>query len=202
VCEHERESKDGNSCELRPIRRPIEREIATSGCRGSTPSNVSPMHRPAPVLEVAGAGRRGACQSPLVLGVAERAGDGASGWQWPHRRRDRARPDRLAKGAVVARVLHVPERIDRRGGRSGQLGRGRHAECALVVRAGRRDRPPARTTTRTQPLPPWSFREGRVWRGVGVHRSCRVGLDWPVLPRPSPDLFLGAYRRFRCPAVR
>jgi len=115
---------------------------------------------------------------------------------------DRARRDRRAGAAVVARVPHVPERIDRRGERSGQLGRGLHAECAPVVRASLADRPPARTMTRTQLLPPWSSREGRGWRGVGVHRSCRVGLDWPVLPRPSPDLFLGAYRRFRCPAVR
>jgi len=159
------------------------------------------------------------CSSPRQFSTSpEPAGDGhaevRSSLAWPSGQGialrvasgrivgDRARRDRLARGAVVARVPHVPERIDRRGERSGQLGRGRHAECAPVVRADRRDRPPARTMTRTQPLPPWSSREGRGWRGVGVHRSCRVGLDWPVLPRPCPDLFLGSYRRFRCPAVR
>jgi len=48
---HELEAKDGCSWKLRPVRRPIEREIATLGCRGSTPSTGGPMHRPAPHLE-------------------------------------------------------------------------------------------------------------------------------------------------------
>jgi len=55
------------------------------------------------------------------------------------------------------------------------------------VRADRRDRPLARTTTRRRILPPWSSREGRGSRGVGVHRSSREGPDWPVRPHPSWD---------------
>jgi hypothetical protein len=47
---HELESKDGSSCKLRPIRRPIEREITTLGCRGSTLPNDSRVQHPAPDL--------------------------------------------------------------------------------------------------------------------------------------------------------
>ena len=50
-----------------------------------------------------------------------------------------------------------------------------------------RDRPLARTTTRRRFWGPWSSREGRGSRGVGVHRSFREGPDWPVQPRPSLD---------------
>jgi len=106
---------------------------------------------------------------------------------WEEHPRDRARADRRAAAGVVARALLAPERTDRRGGRSGRLGRARHVERALRARADRGDRPLARTTTRTPAWLPWSSREGRGSRGVGVHRSCREGPDWPVLPRPSSD---------------
>ena len=82
-------------------------------------------------------------------------------------------------------ALLAPERSDRRGGRSGRLGRAPHVELALRVRADRRDRLLARTTTRRQAWRPWSSREGRGSRGVGVHRSFREGPDWPALPHPS-----------------
>ncbi len=101
--------------------------------------------------------------------------------------------------------LRVPERIDRRVERSERLGRAPHVECALRVRAVRRGRPLARTTTRTPAWRPWSSHESRGSRGVGVHQSCREGPDWPVLPRPSLDASLNsptATRRFLCPAVR
>jgi hypothetical protein len=51
---HELESKDGCSWKLHPIGRRIEREIATLGCRGSTPSNDRPMQRSTPNSDVAG----------------------------------------------------------------------------------------------------------------------------------------------------
>ena len=84
----------------------------------------------------------------------------------------------------------MPERSDKRGERSGRLGRAAHAERALRIRGDRRDRPLARTTTRRRAFPPWSSREGRGSRGVGVHRSFREGPDWPALPRPSVDASL------------
>jgi hypothetical protein len=84
-------------------------------------------------------------------------------------------------------ALPGPERSGRRGGRSGRLGRAPRVERAHRVRADRRDRPLARTTTRRRILPPWSSREGRGSRGVGVHRSSREGPDWPVRPHPSWD---------------
>ena len=84
-------------------------------------------------------------------------------------------------------ALLAPERSDRRGGRNGRLGRAPHVERAHWVRADRRDRPLARTTTRRRALPPWSSREGRGWRGVGVHRSVHEEPDWPALLRPSRD---------------
>jgi hypothetical protein len=158
-------------------------------CGGSTRSNVSPVHRPAPDLRAAGGRPATGTPKSARPRAGRTVGGGYSGC-WEKHPRDRARPDRLARGAVVARVLLAPERIDTRGERSGRLGRARHVERALRVRAGRRDRPLARTTTRTPAWRPWSSREGRVWRGVGVHRSCRVGPDWPALPRPSPDAFL------------
>jgi hypothetical protein len=105
---------------------------------------------------------------------------------------------RVVNGLIAPRV---PERSDRRGVRSGRLGRARHVERAPRVRAGRRDRPLARTTTRTPAWRPWSSRESRGSRGVGVHRSCREGPDWPVLSRPS-GMRPCPYRRFECPAVR
>jgi hypothetical protein len=156
------------------------------GCRGSTPSNDRPMHRPAPGSRVAR--HRPATSTPKsARPCGSRAvGDGASGC-WGTHPRDRARPDRRAGASVVARGLLAPGRIGRRGERSGPLGHGSHAERALRVRADRRDPPLARTTTRRRALPPWSSREGRGSRGVGVHRSAHEGPDWPVLPRPSPD---------------
>ena len=91
---------------------------------------------------------------------------------------------RVVPGLIA---LLVPERSDRRGGRSGRLGRDWHVERALQVRADRRGRPLARTTTRRRFSRPWLSREGRGSRGVGVHRSFREGPDWPVRPRPSLD---------------
>jgi hypothetical protein len=116
-------------------------------------------------------------------------GQGASGCRGMHPS-DRARPDRRAGCEVVAHALLAPERTDRRGGRSVRLGHARHVESVLRVGADRRDRPLARTTTRTQPWRPWSSRESRGSRGVGVHRSAREGPDWPVLPRPYGDVSL------------
>ncbi len=84
-------------------------------------------------------------------------------------------------------ALLVPERSDRRGGRSGRLGRAPHVEPAHRVRADRRERPLARTTTRRRFWRPWSSREGRGSRGVGVPRSAREGPDWPARPHPSWD---------------
>jgi hypothetical protein len=91
---------------------------------------------------------------------------------------------RVVDGLIERRV---PERSDRRGGRSARLGRGWHVERALLARADLRDRPLARTTTRRPAWRLWSSREGRGSRGVDVHRSFREGPDWPVQPRPSGD---------------
>src|SRR5450759_3662733 len=88
---------------------------------------------------------------------------------------------RVVDGLIERRV---PERSDRRGGRSARLGRGWHVERALLARADLRDRPLARTTTRTPAWRLWSSREGRGSRGVDVHRSFREGPDWPVPSRP------------------
>ena len=101
-----------------------------------------------------------------------------------------ARADRRAGAVVVGRVPLALGHSDRRGVRSGRPGHAPHVERALQVRADRRGRPPARTTTRTPVWRPWSSRESHVWRGVGVHRFCREGPDWPVLPCPSPDASL------------
>jgi hypothetical protein len=106
-------------------------------------------------------------------------------------------------------ALLAPERTDRRGERNVRLGRVRHVERALRAKADRRDRPLARTTTRRRALPPWSSREGRGSRGVGVHRSFREGPDWPALPRPSDGPvvlrrhlpFLARPHRVRAPAL-
>ncbi len=80
-----------------------------------------------------------------------------------------------------------PERSGRRGGRNGRLARAPHVERAHRLRANRRDRPLARTTTRRRFWQPWSSHEGRGSRGVGVRRSARVGPDWPVRPHPFWD---------------
>lgn len=98
---------------------------------------------------------------------------------------------RVVPGLIA---LLVPEHSDRRGARSGRLGRASHVERALRVRAGHRGRPLARTTTRRRFSRPWLSREDRVSRGVGVHRSSREGPDWPVRPRPSLDASL-SFRR-------
>ena len=110
--------------------------------------------------------------------------------------RDRATSGPGIGCEVVAHALLAPGRTDRRGERSGLLGRARHVERALRVRADRRDRRLARTTTRTPAWRPWSSRESRGSRGVGVHRSDREVPDWPVLPRPSPA---SSFRLFPMP---
>jgi hypothetical protein len=156
------------------------------GCRGSTPSNDGPMQRPAPESRAPGwLPAAGMSKSARHWG-GRAVGEDTSGC-WGTHPRDRARPGPLARGAVVAHVRHGPERSDRRGGRNARLGRAPHVGRALRVRAGRRDLPLARTTTRTLAWRPWSSREGRGSREVGVHRSCREGPDWPALSRPSPD---------------
>jgi hypothetical protein len=76
---HELEAKDGCSWKLRPVRRPIEREIATLGCRGSTPSNVRPMHSPAPDLGPDGDFPAAGMLKPARPSRRQAVGGGASG---------------------------------------------------------------------------------------------------------------------------